>query len=212
MMVKALLFDFDGTLLNTNTLIIETFRHVLEEYAPGKYTDEDYVRFIGPSLEQTFLAECPDCTTEMVHKYRMWNQAHHDTLVSEYPNVKETLEALHAQGIKLAIVTTKIRTTMERGLQLMGVAHLFDVTITLDDVDHPKPHAEPIEKALAQLGVCREEALMIGDNSHDIEGGKNAGVKTAGVAWSIKGEAFLRSLHPDYILHDMLDLLDIVKE
>lgn len=211
-MIKALLFDFDGTLLNTNTLIIETFRHVLGEYAPGKYTDEDYVRFIGPSLEQTFLAECPECAAEMVHKYRMWNQTHHDTLVSEYPNVKETLEALHAQGIKLAIVTTKIRTTMERGLQLMGVAHLFDVTITLDDVEHPKPHAQPIEKALAQLGVCREEAIMIGDNSHDIEGGKNAGVKTAGVAWSIKGEAFLRSLHPDYILHDMLDLLDIVKE
>lgn len=209
--MKALLFDFDGTLLNTNTLIIETFRHVFEEYAPGKYSDEQFLTFIGPSLEQTFKTECPECAEDMVQQYRTWNQLHHDELVSEYPNVKLTLEQLHAQGIALAIVTTKRRVTLERGLQLMGVRHLFNVLITLDDVEHPKPHAEPIEKALMALQLSKDDVLMIGDNSHDIEGGKNAGVKTAGVAWSIKGASYLESLQPDYMLQDMQDLLHIIK-
>lgn len=209
--MKALLFDFDGTLLNTNTLIIETFRHVFEEYAPGKYSDEQFLTFIGPSLEQTFKTECPECAEDMVQQYCTWNKLHHDELVSEYPNVKLTLEQLHAQGIALAIVTTKRRVTLERGLQLMGVRHLFNVLITLDDVEHPKPHAEPIEKALLALQLSKDDVLMIGDNSHDIEGGKNAGVKTAGVAWSIKGASYLESLQPDYMLQDMQDLLHIIK-
>lgn len=209
--MKALLFDFDGTLLNTNTLIIETFRHVFEEHAPGKYTDEQFLSFIGPSLLQTFTAETPECVDDMIAKYRAWNQEHHDALVEEYPLVKETLEQLHAQGIRLAIVTTKQRTTLEHGLSLMGIRDLFDVTITLNDVEHVKPHPEPIEKALHALHVAKEDALMIGDNSHDIHAGQRAGVKTAGVAWSIKGEDYLRSLQPDYILQSMTDLLQLVK-
>lgn len=210
--MKALLFDFDGTLLNTNTLIIETFRHVFEQYAPGKYTEEQFLSFIGPSLLQTFTEETPDCAEEMIEKYRAWNHEHHDELVEEYPLVKETLQQLHARGIRLAIVTTKQRTTLEHGLALMGIRDLFDVTVTLNDVTHVKPHAEPIQKALALLGVSKEDALMIGDNSHDIHAGQNAGVKTAGVAWSIKGEDYLRSLHPDYILQSMTDLLQLIEE
>ena len=65
--------------------------------------------------------------------------------------------------------------------------------------------------ALEKLGVSKEEAVMIGDNSHDIEGGKNAGVRTAGVAWSAKGESYLQQFNPDYMLHHMSDLIEIVK-
>lgn len=210
-MIKACLFDFDGTLLNTNELIIQTFMHIFDEKFPGQFSREDCLQFIGPSLKQTFDNLTPNESDEMIAKYREWNIAHHDELCTEYDGVVETLEKLKEMGIRLAIVSTKKRDGIERGMKLLGVTHLFEHYIGIDDVEHVKPHPEPILLALEKLGVSKEEAIMIGDNSHDIEGGQNAGVKTAGVAWAIKGEDYLRSLDPDYMLQHMSDLIAIVK-
>ena len=89
---------------------------------------------------------------------------------------------------------------------------VFDVVIGMDDVTNAKPDPEPFYLALETIrSRLTEEALMIGDNYHDIVGGKNAGVRTAGVAWSAKGEAFLQTFNPDYMLHHISDLLAIVK-
>ena len=112
----------------------------------------------------------------------------------------------------MAIVSTKKRDTILHGLRLMGVSELGDTVISLDDVENPKPDPEPILKALKELSSSAGESLMIGDNSHDIEGGKNAGVRTAGVAWSAKGEDFLASFNPDFMLQHISDLLELVKE
>ncbi|KGR80007.1 pyrophosphatase PpaX [Ureibacillus manganicus] len=211
-MVKALLFDFDGTLLNTNDLIIQTFMHVLEERFPGQYKPEDCLRFMGPSLVETFKELTPDEVDEMVGKYRKWNLEHHDELVTEFDGVIETLEELQALGIRLAIVSTKRRDTIKRGLDLMGASHFFEFLVGIEDVKNVKPDPEPVLLAIEKLGVEKEDVIMIGDNHHDILAGKNADVKTAGVAWSIKGEDYLKQFHPDYILQHMSDLLPIVKE
>lgn len=209
--IKALLFDFDGTLLNTNELIIQTFMTLFDEIFPGQYKRDDILQFIGPSLDQTFQKLTPGKEQEMIAKYREWNLAHHDELVEEYDGVVSTLEQLYALGLRLAIVSTKKRDSIERGLRVMGVQHLFEVKVGLEDVVHVKPDPEPILLAIEQLGVSKEEVIMIGDNSHDIEGGKNAGVKTAGVSWAIKGAEFLKQYNPDYMLEHMTDLLEIVK-
>ncbi len=94
----------------------------------------------------------------------------------------------------------------------MGASHFFEFIIGIEDVKNVKPDPEPVLLAIEKLGVGKEDVMMIGDNYHDIEAGKNAGVKTAGVAWSIKGEDFLKQFNPDYILQHMSDLLSIVKE
>ena len=212
MAVKALLFDFDGTLLNTNDLIIQTFMHVLNERFPGQYSPKDCLKFIGPSLKQTFNDIAPGEEEALIANYRAWNIEHHDELVSEYPDVVSTLEQLKAQGIRLAIVSTKRNETIDRGLSIMGATHLFDVRIGTDDVKNVKPDPEPVLLALQRLGIDKEDAIMIGDNSHDIEAGHRAGVRAAGVAWAIKGEAYLQQYQPEYMLQHMTDLLDIVKE
>lgn len=212
MAVKALLFDFDGTLLNTNDLIIQTFMHVLNERFPGQYSPKDCLKFIGPSLKQTFNDIAPGEEEALIAKYRTWNIEHHDELVSQYPDVVSTLEQLKAQGIRLAIVSTKRNDTIDRGLSILGAAHLFDVCIGTDDVKNVKPDPEPVLLALDRLGIAKEDAIMIGDNSHDIEAGHRAGVRAAGVAWAIKGEAYLQQYQPEYILQHMTDLFDIVKE
>ncbi|MEK4426954.1 pyrophosphatase PpaX [Solibacillus sp. FSL K6-1523] len=211
MKTKALLFDFDGTLLDTNDLIVQTFMQIFDEIFPGQYSTQDCLKFIGPSLQQTFDELTPGKTDEMIVKYKEWNALHHDELVKGYDAVLETLEQLHATGIKLAIVSTKGQDGLARGLKVLGAGHLFDVIVGIDDVTHVKPHPEPILLALQKLGVTKEQAIMIGDNSHDIEGGQNAGVRTAGVAWSAKGELFLQQFNPDYMLQHMHDLIEIVK-
>ena len=212
MNIDTVLFDLDGTLINTNELIIESFLHTLNYYYPGKYQREDILPFIGPPLIDTFQRINPEKAEEMVRRYREFNHAQHDLLVKEYDHVHETVRALKEKGLKLGIVTTKIRDTVMMGLKLTKMDSFFDAIITLDDVQHAKPHHEPVLSALKLLGSEPSNALMVGDNLHDIEAGKNAGTLTAGVAWSIKGREYIESLKPDFVLDKMSDLLDIVME
>lgn len=209
--ITTLLFDFDGTLLDTNELIIQSFTHVLEEHFPGKYSREDILPFLGPTLQETFESVNLEKSAQLIQQYRAWNVAKHDELACEFDGVYETLHTLKEQGLTMAIVSTKQREVVIKGLRLLGVEDLFDVVIGLDDVQKPKPDPEPILLALERLGAEKDEALMIGDNYHDIEGGQNAGVRTAGVAWTIKGEDFLQLFNPDYMLQHISDLLKIVK-
>lgn len=208
--ITALIFDFDGTLLDTNELIIQTFQHVLDKYFPGEFGREEILPFLGPTLHETFEAIDKAQSEEMIADYRAWNIAHHDQVAVEFDRVSETLNALKELGMKMAVVSTKKNDMVMRGVNLLDVDGVFDTIIGLDDVSKPKPDPEPILLALERLGVAKDEALMIGDNLHDIVGGQNAGVRTAGVAWTIKGEAFLRKFNPDFMLNHITDLLKIV--
>jgi len=210
MNINTILFDLDGTLINTNELIIQSFLHTLEKYYPNKYTREDVLPFIGPPLYDTFAAMDKERVQEMIDTYRAFNHAQHDVLVKEYDTVYETVKALHEQGFKLGIVTTKIRSTVLMGVKLAKLDRFFDCIVTLDDVERAKPDPEPIFKALKQLESAPQETIMVGDNYHDILAGKNAGTKTAGVAWTIKGREYLEQYHPDYMLDKMSDLLAVV--
>jgi pyrophosphatase PpaX len=210
--MNTILFDLDGTLIDTNELIISTYLHTLEKYFPGKYTREDVLPFLGPTLHDVFGAMDPDRVEEMVLEYRTYNLENHDALVKEFVGVMETIEILKKKGYKLAIVTTKREDVAFKGLRLMKLDSYFDVMIAYDHVKKVKPDPEPIYLALEKLGSKPEEALMVGDNFHDVLAGKNAGTKTAGVAWSIKGREYLAKYEPDYMLENMTDLLSILGE
>ncbi|MYL34017.1 pyrophosphatase PpaX [Pontibacillus yanchengensis] len=213
MTIRTLLFDLDGTLINTNELIIASFLHTTETYAPGEYTREDVINFIGPPLEESLKTINPNEDVEtMMNTYRTHNHEHHDELVHAYDGVRESLAKLKEAGFKLGIVTTKLRQTVNMGLKLTEIEDYFETVVTLDDVDHAKPHPEPVVRAMKALDAKPEETIMIGDNTHDIDAGKNAGTKTAGVAWTIKGKKVLEDLHPDFMLEHMSDILKIVME
>ncbi|MHA4091795.1 pyrophosphatase PpaX [Bacillus cereus] len=210
MRINTVLFDLDGTLINTNELIISSFLHTLNTYYPNQYKREDVLPFIGPSLHDTFSKIDENKVEEMITSYRKFNHDHHDELVEEYETVYETVRELKKQGYKVGIVTTKARQTVEMGLQLSKLDEFFDVVVTIDDVEHVKPHPEPLQKALELLDAKPEEALMVGDNHHDIVGGQNAGTKTAAVSWTLKGRAYLKAYKPDFMLDKMSDLLPIL--
>ncbi|MEH7223620.1 pyrophosphatase PpaX [Bacillus sp. JJ1566] len=211
MEIKTFLFDLDGTLIDTNELILQSFLHTFETYFPERqFTREEILPFNGPTLHESFSSVDPDRAEEMIAEYRKFNHEKHDELVTDFPGVFETIKTLKEKGYKIGVVTTKIRNTVNMGLQLTKLDQFFDVVVTLDDVKNPKPDPEPVLLALKLLGSTPEEAIMIGDNYQDILAGKNAGTKTAGVAWSHKGKDFLMEYKPDFMLENMSDLLDIV--
>ncbi len=207
--IQAVLFDLDGTLIDTNELIIQTFQTVLDERFPGKYSRETILPFLGPPLYETFQQVDPTQVDDLIDAYRKWNMENHDAMVQAFPGVVETLENLHARGIKLAIVSTKRNEMIERALNLMNVRQYFTAVIGLDDVKNAKPDPEPVQLALSKLEVKPEHALMVGDNFHDIVAARAAGVDSVAVAWSIKGLDYLMAFEPVYAIHDMSELVNI---
>ncbi|WP_423408180.1 pyrophosphatase PpaX [Heyndrickxia sp. MSNUG] len=208
--IDTVLFDLDGTLIDTNELIVSSFLHTMEHYYPGQYQRADVLPFLGPSLQETFEPMNPEGYEEMITTYRTYNLANHDLLVKEFEGVYETVRTLKENGFHLGIVTTKRSDVVAMGLKLTGLDEFFEVIVALDHVKNPKPDPEPLLKALELLGSSPERAVMVGDNHHDILGGKNAGTKTIGVSWSIKGREHLEQYKPDYILDKMADILPIL--
>ncbi|MGJ9457599.1 pyrophosphatase PpaX [Oceanobacillus sp. CF4.6] len=208
MSIRTILFDLDGTLIDTNELINASFRHTFEHYKLA-FTPDEILEFNGPPLIETFQKIDPEKADRMVATYREHNLSEHDNYVTAFPQVIETLEELLKREIKLGIVTTKMTKSVNMGLTLTGLDRFFDTIITFDHVSRPKPHAEPVLKAMESLQADPATTLMVGDNHHDIESGKNANVQTAGVAWSHKGKERLMEYNPTYMLEQMSDLLKI---
>ncbi|MFT8323096.1 MAG: pyrophosphatase PpaX [Bacillus sp. (in: firmicutes)] len=207
--INTALFDLDGTLINTNELIIASYLHTLEQYFPGKYKEADILPFMGPTLVEVFSGIDKEKAEEMIKIYRTYNLANHDKIVTIFDGVYETIKELKEQGFKLGIVTTKLADVVDMGLKLTKLDEFFDVIVALDHVKKAKPDPEPVLLALEKLQAKPEEAIMVGDNYHDIQAGQNAGTLTAGVAWSLKGKEFLKGYNPDYIFDNMKDLLSI---
>lgn len=210
MQINSILFDMDGTLIDTNELIIESFKHTFQEY-DLTFTREEIMPFNGPPLIDTFSSILPDKTDDMIQTYRKHNFANHAMYVKAFPYVREVIEKLQAENVKMAIVSTKVRNSIQLGLKDAGLEDLFTTIVGLDDVKHAKPHPESIYQAMEIIGAEKETTLMIGDNYHDIEAGQNAGIRTAGVAWSMKDSAFLQAYHPTYMLEDMRDILKLTE-
>lgn len=210
MSIRTVLFDLDGTLIDTNQLIHASFVHTFNRYNLT-FTDEEIMNFNGPPLVDTFYKIDPARADEMVATYREHNHQVHDDYVKIFPKVMETLEQLSRMKVKLGVVTTKMKPGVELGLKGTGIDHFFDSVITLNDVNNSKPHPEPVWKAMEALDAEAKTTLMVGDNYHDIEAGKNAGVRTAAVAWSQKGKDRLLTYNPTYMLEEMTDILDYVE-
>lgn len=210
MAINTILFDLDGTLVNTNELIIASFTHTLEQYYHGQYGREEIIGFIGEPLEESFEKVDSKRVDELTNVYRKHNVAFHDKLVREFDGVYETVETLKKQGYQIGVVTTKFRETVNKGLKLARLEPFFETVVTLDDVENAKPDPEPIRLALQLLDAKPEQTIMVGDSIFDIQAGKNAGTSTAGVAWSIKGENVLQAENPDFMLKKMPDLLNIL--
>ena len=211
MALNTFLFDLDGTLLDSIDLILRSYRHTMRIHRGMEPPDDVWMRGLGTPLWVQFRhwTDDPGEIEAMVATYRAYNMEHHDALARPYDGIAEAVQALEAGGRKLGLVTSKMRSGAIRGLQLLGLEHAFDAIVGADEVTHPKPHPEPVLKALALLGASVPEAVFIGDSRHDIACGRAAGVKTAAVLWGPFDRAHLEDLAPDYWLATPGDLVTL---
>jgi len=212
-MIDTILFDLDGTIIDTNELIITSFIHVLEKHAPAPFTREQIIPKMGMTLEQQMQSfSGVEDVSHFVQAYRTYSEVVHDDMVQPFPQVLEVIEALHRKGITMGVVTTKNRPGTLKVLEMFGLLKYMKSIVTVIDVQNPKPHPEPVLKALKELGSDPRKTLMVGDSPVDIQAANAAGVWSAGVAWSLKGEEVLREYNPNYILHTMNDLYPLLEQ
>ncbi|OYD08130.1 pyrophosphatase PpaX [Paludifilum halophilum] len=208
---KTVLFDLDGTLLDTTPLIMASFRHTLDRHCPGQYGDKEILACLGePLLEQMKKLGGEEEAEAMVKTYREHNIAHHDDYVEAFPGVAETLDRMYQAGICMGVVSNKQRRTVEMGLALCDLEKYMSVVVCNGDTPRPKPDPSPIRKAVEGIGANPSSTLMVGDTRYDLQAAKRAGVAAAGVAWSHGGAEALKAYQPDVLLERMTDLLPIV--
>jgi pyrophosphatase PpaX len=208
--VKAVLFDLDGTIVDTNELIIQSFLHALKGVVAEDFGREHIIPSMGePLTDQLQQFSGLEDVTAITHAYREYNYLKHDEMVALFPGVAKVLPILRQHGIHLGVVTTKMRPTTERALKMFGLIEHMGTIVTLDEVEHAKPHPEPVQKAMQALGAHPDQTIMVGDSTVDIESARRAGAMPVGVAWSLKGEDVLRKAGAVHILHNMEQLLTL---
>ena len=199
MPTTAVLFDLDGTLIDSIELIRQSFRHTMLTHRGQPPEESAWLSGLGTPLRTQFRAFTtdPDEIEAMMATYRAHNNANHDAMIKEYPGARDAVLALKARGIKLGIVTSKLTKGAHRGLARAGFDGLFNVVVGADDVTVHKPEAAPVLFALNHLGVSPAEAVMVGDSPHDITAGHRAGTRTAAALWGPFSRAVLEPTNPD---------------
>jgi pyrophosphatase PpaX len=206
----AVLFDLDGTLIDSIGLLLECVHHAFEgrKLAP---TDEEWIATLGTPLRKQLAAYMePDEIEVVTAKYRTYQREQHDHLTKAYPGVKETLIELERRGHPMGVVTSKSNEMMDRGLDWLGVLHMMQTRIGMNSCDVHKPDPFPVRLALEELGYEPHEALFVGDSPHDIKSGNAAGVISVAALWGPFTREKLEPYHPSEYLESMTDLPELL--
>ncbi len=207
----CILFDLDGTLLNTNDLVLESLQHTIRVHLGQKVERSALYRYFGVPLVKIMADLDPGQTEAMCATYREYSAERHDQMVKVFPHVPDTIKKLRQDNIPMAVVTSKLKSLAVRGLQLFRLDSFFDVVVAFEDTKKHKPEPDPALEALYRLGIpSGNGALMVGDSPYDIGCAQNAGILSAAVNWSLHKREELLELGPDIWLEDFRELLDYV--
>lgn len=210
--VRTVLFDLDGTLIDTIELILASFQHTHQTHFG---TDRDpalWIAGIGTPL-RTQLGEVARSDAELealLATFRAYNAEHHDRMARPYPGAVETVRALFQKGVPLGLVTSKVRAGARRSLRRLGLEDELPVRICADDVDRSKPDPEPVHRALEALGAAPETTVFVGDSPHDLLSGQRAGVQTAAASWGPFDSDALRRHQPTHWLQRIDQVLSLL--
>ena len=203
-----MLFDLDGTLIDSIELILNSARHAFIGREGPVPSDAEWLTGVGIPLATMFRRYARDEADidALIAKYREYQLAHHDRLVRCYDDVVVTVGELRRAGHPLGIVTSKTGWLARRGLEHVGLARHFDVIVGCDSCDRHKPDPAPVHFALDALQYGPDEAVFVGDSVHDMHAGNAAGVTTIAALWGPFTREDLMASNPTFYLERIRDL------
>jgi pyrophosphatase PpaX len=207
MRFPVVLFDLDGTVIDSGAIILASMKHAAKEVLGAEPPDEELMAAVGgPGLEAQMHALAPDRVDELVSVYRAHNEPLHDGLVC-CAGIDELLVRLKDEGRRLGIVTAKRRKTVDLAFDQIPLAHLFETVVGGNETERHKPDPEPLLLALGRLGAAPDESAYIGDAPFDVKAAKAAGVFSVAVTWGgIHSRDRLEVEQPDAIVDSAEEL------
>lgn len=216
LMIKknTVMFDFDGTIMDTNKVILQSWQHTFRTFEGRERTAEEIYSTFGEPLYITMKKVLPNIPLEeSTAVYRSYHYDNFTDLISVFPGMLELLKDLKERNHKIGLVTSRLWPTTQIGLDKYGMQQYFDTIVTGDDCNNFKPDPEPVNIALERLKSRPEESIMVGDTMFDILSARNAGVQSALVSWAlaVSEEEINGKNSPDYIIKHPDDVLDILE-
>jgi pyrophosphatase PpaX len=204
-MHPALLFDLDGTLVDSIELIMRSMHHAFDGHVGPVPTDDEWRALIGRPLADSFrefVTEEPE-VERLIGRYREYQLAHHDRLLRPYEGIVAAIRGFATAGHPMALVTSKADWLARRALVHVGLDEAIPVVVGCDSCTRHKPHPEPVERALALLGAPPADSIFVGDSPHDIQSGRAAGVYTVGVTWGAFTRDEMARAGADLVIHEV---------
>ncbi len=183
MRFPVVLFDFDGTVVDSGGIILASMRHATETVLARSYTEEELMANVGgPGLEAQMEAFAPERVDELVRVYRAHNEPLHDELEA-FAGIEDALRTLRDEGRLLGLVTAKRRATVDLAFARLPIAHYFDTVVGGDETELHKPNPAPLLLGLERLGATADRAAYVGDSPYDMQAANAAGMYAVGVTW-----------------------------
>jgi pyrophosphatase PpaX len=211
MRFPVVLFDLDGTVIDSGAIILASMKHAAKEVLGEEPPDELLMAAVGgPGLEAQMHALAPDRVEELVTVYRAHNEPLHAELVC-CVGIDDLLVRLKDEGRRLGIVTAKRRATVALAFDVLPLGHLFETVVGGDETKRHKPDPEPLLLAAERMGVDPEDCAYVGDSPFDVRAAKAAGMFAVAVTWGgIHERAKLDSEDPDAIADSAEDLYGVL--
>ena len=209
--MKGILFDNDGTLVDTKDIILASMRYSTRKVLGRVIPDEVLMRKVGQPLVVQMVDFTPyeDEQAEILRVYREHNATIHDEGIRAFPGIEGVLAEFARRGVPMGVVTSKLRVTAWHGLEITGLSPYLACCIGAEDCVHFKPEAEPVLRGAEALGVLARECYYVGDSPYDIQAGKAAGCVTVAVTWGMFPENVLKAESPDFMCATPQELLDV---
>ncbi|MGD9569603.1 MAG: HAD-IA family hydrolase [Sedimentibacter sp.] len=210
-MIDTVIFDFDGTLANTNDMIINSFKHIYSVFHE-KECDEEYVMStFGEPLALTLTRDFGKFNFEdVIACYREYQKERFNDEVTLYETVEETLEYLNSKNVKMGIATSRLKNSTLLALDKFNITRYFGVVISADDVEKHKPDKEPLIKAINVLKSSPDKTLYVGDSKFDMECAINAEATPALAGWQIGSDELAAKYNVKHVLEKMWDITKII--
>lgn len=211
--IKGVLFDLDGTLLDTYNLILASMRHAINNVSGGSYSDAELMARVGTPLadQMLYFADgSQEGADRLMEIYRQHNDSIHDKGICAFSDTAASLQRLQDAGLKLGVVTSKRHDSAQRGLDKTGIAKYFDVVIGPDDWPEHKPHPGPVLHGCKMIDVAPENCIYVGDSPFDIQAGNGAGCLTVAALWGMFPKDALDAQNPSINCESLSQLCDLL--